>query len=842
MGDVNGDGISDFATSNYAYSTSTGIVYLVFGGTSSGSVFESAQSNAGEFEVSDIDGTNGIKLIGIQINEQVGTSIHGGRDLNGDGISDIVIGAIDSDRNSVNSGAAFVVFGGTDAGSVIATAQSNSGDFILSDLDGSNGFIINGEDASDNLGSAVSFVSDINDDGVDDLLVGERRYDANYRGAFHVIFGGTTAGSVISDAVTGSGEFDITDLDGTNGFTYRGQDVQDRLANITGNTLSEIGDVNGDGVADFAVSTSYADRYAAYSSEGETYIIFGGTAAGSAVATALGSGRFLDFSDLDGTNGFIVAGEPGDQSGWSVDGLDDLNGDTIDDLIIGATNYNSGDGGAFIIFGGTDAGSAIANAQTNSGLFSRSDLDGSNGFLLKGIESNNYSGRSVEGDVDLNSDGIDDLLILNGGDTNSGSEISDKSAAILFGGTSAGSAVSDALSAAGSFELSNIDGTNGILLTNLPTGSSDAGAFNRIVGLNDFDGNGSKDIAIGIRYANEAIIIFGPDAADTTQPTPTIAAIDSPTSLTTITGVAVNFDEDVATLETTDFITTGGLTVTTVNGGPQNYTIDLSASGDGVKELQLPAGAVDDLATTPNASLASNVVSFELDTLVPALQSFEFPGITNQTNLLNLDLVFTEPIVVLELSDFTATSGTPSNLQGSGDTYTIDLINIPSGERVINFQVNASTFRDAAGNLNALGGGVGFPFDDVSPALSSPLAPASGQAVPASTMPVILEFSADDGNTLVVDQTGIDLTSSTVPGTLTVSVAAVKSLAPEKGVTTQTIQFTINGATGPGDIVGTLVPANITDTAGNPLDTAGSPATVQFLDNAEVEEWMILNQ
>jgi len=114
----------------------------------------------------------------------------------------------------------------------------------------------------------------------------------------------------------------------------------------------------------------------------------------------------IDISSLDGTNGFIINGiDPGDFSGWSVSGVGDVNGDGIDDLIIGAIGGN---------LGGFNAGESYVVFGSNSGFvspFELSSLDGSNSFIINGISPNDYSGGSLSRAGDVNGDGIDDLLI-----------------------------------------------------------------------------------------------------------------------------------------------------------------------------------------------------------------------------------------------------------------------------------------------------------------------------------------------------------------------------------------------------------------------------------------------
>ena len=184
-------------------------------------------------------------------------------------------------------------------------------------LDGTNGFILNGIDASDQSGRSVSSAGDVNGDGYDDLIIGAFGADPNgnsYAGETYVVYGGANAPGT-------GGVLDLSALDGTNGFILTGIDGLD----YSGRFVSSAGDVNGDGYDDLIIGAYRADGYA-----GETYLVYGG-------ASAPGTGGVLDMSDLDGTNGFILTGiDAGDQSGSSVSSAGDVNGDGYDDLIIGA--------------------------------------------------------------------------------------------------------------------------------------------------------------------------------------------------------------------------------------------------------------------------------------------------------------------------------------------------------------------------------------------------------------------------------------------------------------------------------------------------------------------------
>jgi hypothetical protein len=385
-GDVNGDGYDDLligapdADPNHRHRA--GQAYVVFGGPGVGA--------AGRVELNNLDGANGLTLNGTHYIGQAGIAVGGSGDMNGDGHADVLISAWWADPGArADAGQSYVVLGGPNVASLDG--------LLLPLLNGSNGFVINGVDIKDYSGSSVRSAGDLNGDGLSDVLIGAMNADPDGKrdaGEVYVVFG---------SAVSPGAQLELSALDGSNGFVLKGVAFYDNC----GLSVSGAGDVNDDGYGDVIVGAPRA-RPGGDLDRGESYAVFGGP--------EVGAGGSMDLSALDGANGFVLHGvNEGDLSGFAARGAGDVNGDGIDDLVIGAFNADPGGrtsaGQTYVVYGRPDLGSA--------GVMELSTLDGENGFVLNGIDVQDYSGSAAAAAGDLNADGVGDLVIgAFGGDPN----------------------------------------------------------------------------------------------------------------------------------------------------------------------------------------------------------------------------------------------------------------------------------------------------------------------------------------------------------------------------------------------------------------------------------------
>ncbi|MCC5616119.1 hypothetical protein LC605_13790 [Nostoc sp. CHAB 5836] len=457
-GDVNNDGFDDLIIAAYgadANDTDSGQSYVVFG---------SSNGFSSTLNLSNLNGANGFTINGIAAGDTA-TSVSSAGDVNNDGIADLIIGAVYADPNGSFSGQSYVVFG-----------KSTGFDATLNlyNLDGTNGFTINGIAAGDTLGRSVSSAGDVNNDGIADLIIGAESADANgtNSGQSYVVFGKSTG----FDAT-----LNLSDLNGTNGFTINGIAAGD----WSGFSASSAGDVNNDGIADLIIGAVYADPNG-IDAAGQSYVVFG---------KSTGFTATLNLSTLNGANGFTINGiTASDQSGFSASSAGDVNNDGIDDLIIGAYGAKGASdfGQSYVVFGKSTGWSATLNL---------SNLNGANGFTINGIAYGDQSGVSVSSAGDVNGDGSDDLIIgarlADPNGTDSGQSY------VVFGNTGWSATLN----------LSTLNGANGFTINGIAAGDYSGWS---VSSAGDVNGDRFDDLIIGAWGADpngtesgQSYVLFG---------------------------------------------------------------------------------------------------------------------------------------------------------------------------------------------------------------------------------------------------------------------------------------------------------------------------------------------
>jgi hypothetical protein len=385
VGDVNGDGKDDVAVGTWSTRA-----YVIYGGVPSQGTIDLSVA---------LTGAQGYRIDGLAANGNHSNIVSGAGDVNGDGKDDVIIGADQADNTASNSGSSYVIYG--------TVAQSTVDVTNTTTLPASLGFRIDGSaTANSNSGFSVDGAGDVNGDGEDDVIIGAPG-DNPGGGAAYVVYGktGTTQGTIA-----------LASLLQADGYKFFGATGNDRV----GGSVAGAGDVNGDGKDDVIVGAFGVGDF----DKGASYVIYGATTQPSAFTTTA----------LTSTVGFTINGAAdGDESGRSVDGAGDVNGDGRDDVIIGSpladNNTRNNSGSAYVVYG--------AGTQADLNLAS---LTAPRGFRIDGASS--QAGYAVAGLGDFNGDNLDDVatsapFISNNGRSNSGSSY------VIYGASDAPTAVAD---------------------------------------------------------------------------------------------------------------------------------------------------------------------------------------------------------------------------------------------------------------------------------------------------------------------------------------------------------------------------------------------------------------
>ena len=342
IGDVNGDGFDDVGVF-----TSQQDTYVVFGGRDIRGVDVSTLN----------DGTGAGYRIGSL---GAGYALDSVGDVNGDGVGDLLVTAVNDTTNGSASGAAYVVFGKADTKAIDLDTIA-AGDSSL-------GFKIVGPGPWSYIGTSVGGGGDVNGDGLADVTLGSP-YGSNGftdAGTAYVVFGkadGKQVDLLDIENATGSSGFKIV---GTNSFDY------------TGASVDVTGDMNRDGRAEVVVSTNQG-----------VYLVFGKADSGTV--------ELADIATGSSNKGFVV-----DEVSLSkVSAAGDVNGDGREDFIVGEYQANT----SYVVFGKED-GETIHASDLASG-------SSKHGFALTDNSGGYSLGNRVSTAGDVNGDGLDDLILSN---------------------------------------------------------------------------------------------------------------------------------------------------------------------------------------------------------------------------------------------------------------------------------------------------------------------------------------------------------------------------------------------------------------------------------------------
>ena len=445
IGDFNGDGIDDFCVVSSGFPKSIyATAYVIFGRKDFPLVLDLAH----------FDDSMGIKFPGIEDDFIAGSATTffpkkngfmpllsftrcSGADVNGDGLSDLIIGAPGEDVGSkINAGIVYVVFG----------SKKIKGIIDLKNLDGKNGFVIYGKNGAndydhkvitdskfeevftkqhniplkynnlgDGFGGFVSNLGDINGDGVDDIgigallaqsLVGKcsipKGFDKDNflyneympNGKVYVFYGKKNCKF--------NKEYYDKDFDGTNGFVIEGAPDDTLGMNITAS------DIDGDGLNDIVIGghcgCSNNDKFW---HGGKAYVIFGK----KSFPKYLNVQEYIESSSKDCT-GFIVHGKEANAwLGETVSPLGDVNGDGIDDILIDSRGVKNKTGEAYILFGNKNCHFYDKNIFTTDGSFDKYGTT-----LVLGHREYGFGGFGFKTKLgDINNDGINDILFTASG-------------------------------------------------------------------------------------------------------------------------------------------------------------------------------------------------------------------------------------------------------------------------------------------------------------------------------------------------------------------------------------------------------------------------------------------
>ncbi len=276
--DLDGDGLAELWVGAPVASHDgkpVGAVYLVHGGTT-GSL--------------DLDQDSAYTLVGESSYDRAGDALAQLGDLDGDGLSDLAVGAPQDDAGATDGGAVFLVYSSSPAPDLADAAAR-----------------ILGTSTTAHLGASLAAVGDLDGDGLADLAIGVPGADD----------GAANSGAVYVYLDPPSGDLDSGDADAR----IAGEDASDQA----GAAIAGPGDFDGDGTPDLAIGAERQGSVAAYG--GAVYVVLGPPSGATSLASA--------HARIQGTSSY-------DYAGAAVAAAGDPDWDGRADLLIGAPGFDGG--------------------------------------------------------------------------------------------------------------------------------------------------------------------------------------------------------------------------------------------------------------------------------------------------------------------------------------------------------------------------------------------------------------------------------------------------------------------------------------------------------------------
>ncbi|MHC5024298.1 MAG: integrin alpha [Planctomycetota bacterium] len=380
LGDLDGDGVGDMAVGapGGGWSPTPGAVWVL--------LLNPDRTVKDHQKISDTEG--GFTGV-LDDYDLFGFSVASLGDLDGDGVSDLAVGAMSDSDGGDDRGAVWILFLNPDG--TVKWHQK------ISDTEGGFTGIL---DDDVEFGSSVASLGDLDGDGVTDLAVGAHYDDdgGSQRGAVWILFLNT---------------------DGTVKSHQKISDTQGGFTGLLGNndefgwSMASLGDLDGDGVADLAVGAPVDDDGGG--NRGAVWMLFLNT-----------DGTVKSHQKISDTEGgFTGILDNGDRFGVSVASLGDLDGDRVGDLAVGAH---------FDDDGGLNRGAAwVLLLEADGTVKDHQKISDTEGGFTGVLDDHDYFGWSVASLGDLDGDGVGDLVVGAPRDDDGGGEFAERGAVwVLF--------------------------------------------------------------------------------------------------------------------------------------------------------------------------------------------------------------------------------------------------------------------------------------------------------------------------------------------------------------------------------------------------------------------------